>query len=178
MKAAGSLGPPPAECVTVEDLETGVTIIRVRELVMPTDRRPRQPLVDAWEWQVGAAGRGMGVEIFFHPYDDESRTARERRIEHAKTICQDCPVLDQCRDHALATREPYGIWGGLSESERARSLGVRTLRHPGPRDRSDRPRAVNQSREGARLRVPPPVFSSGPILDTVASNQGPVRGRR
>jgi WhiB family redox-sensing transcriptional regulator len=23
-----------------------------------------------------------------------------------------------CRSHALAVHEPYGIWGGLSESER------------------------------------------------------------
>ncbi len=33
-------------------------------------------------------------------------------------MCQHCPVLAQCRTHALAVQEPYGIWGGLSESER------------------------------------------------------------
>jgi len=27
-------------------------------------------------------------------------------------------VLDECRDHALSTREPYGVWGGMSEEER------------------------------------------------------------
>jgi WhiB family redox-sensing transcriptional regulator len=27
-------------------------------------------------------------------------------------------VIAQCRTHALAVGEPYGIWGGLSESER------------------------------------------------------------
>jgi WhiB family redox-sensing transcriptional regulator len=26
--------------------------------------------------------------------------------------------LELCRRHALAVQEPYGIWGGLSESER------------------------------------------------------------
>ena len=106
---------------------------------MRTDRRPRRPISQEWDWQVVAACRGMDVEIFFHPYDDEHRTTKERRIEHAKAICQDCPVLAQCRNHALTTREPYGVWGGLSESERAVLLGVRTLRHPGPRQRSDRP---------------------------------------
>lgn len=25
-------------------------------------------------------------------------------------ICQDCPVLTQCREYALAVGEPYGIW--------------------------------------------------------------------
>jgi WhiB family redox-sensing transcriptional regulator len=27
-------------------------------------------------------------------------------------------VLRQCREHALAVREPYGVWGGLTEDER------------------------------------------------------------
>jgi hypothetical protein len=27
-------------------------------------------------------------------------------------------AVRQCRSHALAVGEPYGIWGGLSESER------------------------------------------------------------
>ncbi|MTA96041.1 MAG: WhiB family transcriptional regulator, partial [Actinobacteria bacterium] len=40
-------------------------------------------------------------------------------IIEAKAICASCPVLAQCRDHALAVQEPYGIWGGLSEDERA-----------------------------------------------------------
>jgi WhiB family redox-sensing transcriptional regulator len=67
-------------------------------------------------------------------------------------------VLDQCRDHALATREPYGIWGGLSEGERALLLGVRTLRHPGPRERSDRrprrPATTNGAQRENRLPGP------------------------
>jgi WhiB family redox-sensing transcriptional regulator len=27
-------------------------------------------------------------------------------------------VLLACREHALTVREPYGVWGGLSEHER------------------------------------------------------------
>ena len=27
-------------------------------------------------------------------------------------------MLEQCRAHALAVHEPYGVWGGLSEAER------------------------------------------------------------
>jgi WhiB family redox-sensing transcriptional regulator len=26
--------------------------------------------------------------------------------------------MRQCREHALAVREPYGVWGGLSEDDR------------------------------------------------------------
>ena len=40
---------------------------------------------------------------------------RERR---AKEMCRRCPVINQCRSHALEVGEPYGIWGGLSETER------------------------------------------------------------
>ena len=29
-----------------------------------------------------------------------------------------CPVLAQCRAHALQVREPYGVWGGMTEDER------------------------------------------------------------
>jgi WhiB family redox-sensing transcriptional regulator len=32
-------------------------------------------------------------------------------------------VLRQCRAHALAVREPYGVWGGLSEQDREQILG-------------------------------------------------------
>ena len=40
------------------------------------------------------------------------------RDQNAKQVCKDCPVLLQCRSHALAAREPYGVWGGMSEDER------------------------------------------------------------
>jgi WhiB family redox-sensing transcriptional regulator len=38
----------------------------------------------------------------------------------AKEICAQCPVKTECADWALKAREPHGIWGGLSEQERAR----------------------------------------------------------
>lgn len=91
--------------------------------------RVLNPVAQEWEWQLAAACRGMDVEIFFHPYG-ERRRQKERRIELAKSICHRCPVLDDCRRHALAAVEPYGVWGGLSEEERAERLGLRSLRYP------------------------------------------------
>lgn len=41
-------------------------------------------------------------------------------IDEAKRICGTCPVLATCRAWALDTRQPYGIWGGLTEQERRR----------------------------------------------------------
>ncbi|NDH97270.1 MAG: WhiB family transcriptional regulator, partial [Actinobacteria bacterium] len=36
----------------------------------------------------------------------------------AKGICEECCVRDECLDYAMKIREPHGIWGGLSETER------------------------------------------------------------
>ena len=47
---------------------------------------------------------------------------------HAKQLCRACPVITQCRTHALQVGEPYGIWGGLSESERELMIKTRPRR--------------------------------------------------
>lgn len=80
-------------------------------------RRLPSPNPDVWNWQIEGSCRSMDNALFFHP-DDERGQARARREAQAKAICQRCPVLDKCREHALAVHEPYGIWGGLSERER------------------------------------------------------------
>ena len=96
---------------------------------MADTKRLPEPLVDQWEWQLAAACRGMDSGTFFHP-PDERNSAREERIARAKAVCRACPAIQQCREHALRVREPYGIWGGLSEDERAGLLGVQSLRYP------------------------------------------------
>lgn len=75
------------------------------------------PNADLWDWQLEAVCRNMDTSVFYHP-DGERGVARERRVAQAKAICATCPVLVQCREHALTVREPYGVWGGLSEEER------------------------------------------------------------
>lgn len=81
-----------------------------------TARQPG-PVADLWEWQFQGACRTSSPEVFFHP-EGERGTARRRRDERAKQVCAGCPVLQQCREHALAAREPYGVWGGMTEDER------------------------------------------------------------
>ena len=100
-----------------------------------TGRLP-SPLVAYWEWQTKAACRGMGSDAFFHP-PDERNTARRDRIAAAKAICRQCPAITACLDHALRVREPYGVWGGRSEDERAEPLGLESLRYPAPKQRSN-----------------------------------------
>ena len=81
-----------------------------------TARQPG-PVAELWEWQYQGACRTASPEVFFHP-EGERGPARRRRDERAKQVCLTCPVLDACRAHALAVREPYGVWGGMSEHER------------------------------------------------------------
>src|SRR6476659_5362224 len=90
------------------------------------------PQPERWEWQLRAACRGMDSSLFFHPFN-EQMPDRQRRIDAAKAICGGCVVVHDCGTHALTVQEPYGIWGGLSESDRARLLGVRSMRYPARR---------------------------------------------
>jgi WhiB family transcriptional regulator, redox-sensing transcriptional regulator len=81
-------------------------------------RRLPVPVTDVWDWQMRGACRGMRSSVFFLP-GRERGPARAAREELAKKVCRSCPVLEECRAHALAVREPYGVWGGLSAAERA-----------------------------------------------------------
>lgn len=75
------------------------------------------PVADRWEWQLQGACRAVSPETFFHP-EGERGPARRNRDAAAKALCLRCPVLAQCRDHALRVREPYGVWGAMTEEER------------------------------------------------------------
>ncbi|MGX1778222.1 WhiB family transcriptional regulator [Nocardia brasiliensis] len=78
------------------------------------------PRTEVWQWQMRAACRGVSSSVFFHP-EGERGKAREARASRAKEICHVCPVLIACRTHALETREPFGIWGGMTEGDRVRA---------------------------------------------------------
>lgn len=43
---------------------------------------------------------------------------KKEDIAAAKAICKECPVQRDCLEFSLATREQYGVWGGLDEAER------------------------------------------------------------
>lgn len=46
----------------------------------------------------------------------------EHGQQTAKRICARCPIVDRCREVALANGEQEGVWGGLTPEER----GIRT----------------------------------------------------
>jgi len=88
---------------------------------LPADLpKPReyQPMV----WRNEAACKDHDPKLW---YPERRGDANHQR---AVAICQQCPARDACLEHALDHNESYGIWGGLTESQRRR---VRTLRERG-----------------------------------------------
>ena len=83
---------------------------------------PQQPLsqvpVDAvWDWQEHGECRSADPTLFFHP-QNERGSSRRSRDRAAKAVCAACPVRVECADYAIRAREPYGVWGGMTEEER------------------------------------------------------------
>lgn len=74
-------------------------------------------VTEIWEWQLQGACREADPRLFFHP-EGERGPARRKRDEAAVQVCATCPVMEQCRQHGLSVREPYGVWGGLTEEDR------------------------------------------------------------
>jgi len=85
------------------------------------------PVADVWEWQFDGACRTEDPTTFFHP-EGERGPSRETRDRAAKSICASCPVITQCAAHALTVREPYGVWGGMTEEEREAIYRRKTLK--------------------------------------------------
>ena len=77
-------------------------------------------------WQQKAACRGVAVELFFPPVEQEAY--------EAKTVCGTCEVREPCLEAALLTNETFGIWGGLTPQER-RSLVAKRRRQAAARVR-------------------------------------------
>lgn len=75
------------------------------------------PIHEEYEWQYDGACRQVDPETFFSP-ERERGPRRDAREASAKAVCATCPVVRECLEHALAVREPYGVWGGLTTQER------------------------------------------------------------
>ncbi len=66
-------------------------------------------------WRDHALCRDTDPELFF-PVGTTGQALTS--IDHAKQVCGDCRVTNECLDFALETNQDSGIWGGLSEDER------------------------------------------------------------
>jgi WhiB family redox-sensing transcriptional regulator len=68
----------------------------------------------ALDWQESAVCRSVDPELFFPEHAGPSH--------EAKRVCAECPVRAECLADALAHRDRYGIWGGLTDRERRRLI--------------------------------------------------------
>jgi WhiB family redox-sensing transcriptional regulator len=69
------------------------------------------------KWRELGACKGLDATIFYPDDDDDAEDARQ--------ICAGCGVRIACLEHALATREKVGVWGGATERERRRIVRQR-----------------------------------------------------
>jgi WhiB family redox-sensing transcriptional regulator len=94
-----------------------VTLLSVKGLCAQPDRDPE-------EW-----------------FSDRSRggQSRLRDRREAARLCAGCPVVRECLEYAVGTRQRYGVWGGMSERDRT-VLTRATGRRPRPATGAGQPR--------------------------------------
>ena len=66
------------------------------------------------DWHEDAACRGVDPDIFFPIAEDDAWRAKE--------ICRSCACRSACLVFSLENHERYGVWGGLTEKERAETF--------------------------------------------------------
>ena len=89
-------------------------------------------------WRNRAACLDEDPELFF-PIGNTGPALLQ--IEEAKAVCRRCEVMETCLKWAIESGQDAGVWGGLSEDERANLLGVTSLRYPAKTPASDPPNA-------------------------------------
>jgi WhiB family redox-sensing transcriptional regulator len=87
----------------------------LQEARVPIQRSGRREEGDPWHSE--AVCRRDEAALFFAP-SKEPTADRLSREAAAKRVCARCPVMVECREHALLLPEPYGVWGGLMAAER------------------------------------------------------------
>jgi WhiB family redox-sensing transcriptional regulator len=71
------------------------------------------------EWVKHAACSPMTGDLFYR------EEAGQKPLSEAVALCGMCPVREECGEHALATGEDKGMWGGMSEGFRKKTRAER-----------------------------------------------------
>ncbi|MCF6467346.1 WhiB family transcriptional regulator [Nonomuraea sp. MG754425] len=80
---------------------------------------PQEP-----EWFRRGACYRIGHELFFGPSSDgghrETPREKEERENRARALCDECPVLAQCKDYATSFSNglQVGVWHGGNDHQR------------------------------------------------------------
>jgi WhiB family redox-sensing transcriptional regulator len=75
------------------------------------------------DWRGRAACRGMATGAFFVPSSDPG--AWKAELE-PKAVCSSCPAQEDCL--GAGALENFGIWGGLTTTERRQARRAARLR--------------------------------------------------
>lgn len=103
LRAQASPRPPIRRLVP----PTAVELYRIRIAATNPSSDHESPTA----WMADAACRGMDPDLFF----PEGRGADTGTlVAEAKAVCRRCPVMQECRDYAVAENIVHGVWGGLS----------------------------------------------------------------
>ena len=62
------------------------------------------------DWQADGLCREIGGDLM---YPEQWESARA-----AKSACMACAVRIECLDYALATSQEWGVWGGMTPTQR------------------------------------------------------------
>lgn len=88
--------------------------------------QPWFALGDRPDWYDDAACMGMPAEWFYGEEEDQQLRGSHRpyllpaEVRRAKSVCEGCPVREDCLEWALDNDEQHGIWGGMTKRERDR----------------------------------------------------------
>lgn len=91
-----------------------------RHVVGPSDRGD--------DWRDFAACRDHEPELWFPVGEPKPGGKNTVATEIALGICFDCPVLLQCREYAISSKQDHGVWGGMDEAQlhqTQRKYGIR-----------------------------------------------------
>jgi hypothetical protein len=94
------------------------------------------------DWRDDAACGGHDTELYFSALSEET----------AKAACRGCPVVDECLQFALDENIGFGVFGGLTEHERASLHRVSVRRKLTTEELNERSRYARQPKEPRTLR--------------------------
>lgn len=85
------------------------------------------PRIDSKFFEVPEAARPAYVRLLIKSADEGAPCFQNSEFwyslnpydQHtAARLCLTCPALTECREYVEQSREPYGVWGGLTPRER------------------------------------------------------------
>lgn len=83
---------------------------------------------------LGLTERFYAVDEMAHGFD------RDALIAWCKSVCEGCPIKAECLAAAKARREPFGIWGGMTATERNPGRSAkRRVTATAPTEAADKP---------------------------------------